>query len=250
MYPYDLIFNIGLYELLAAGGILCAMVAFRYLSEVRGLPVRLHNFIIADTVLTVVGGYFSAVLMQAFYDYRASGVFSLTKNTGATFLGGFIGGLIIFLFIYFIVGRFVFHKGYTGGYFPVVSDIYAVCLPLAHGFGRLGCLMAGCCHGAPAEWGLYHANLGMKVVPVQLFEAIFLFGLSALLFFITKKKTGTGFALYMTLYGVWRFFAEFLRADDRGATIVELLSPSQLVSVIMVIVGLVILLVEKKGKKS
>ncbi len=249
MYPYDLIFDLGLYELLVAGGIFCAMMMFKRLSELHGLTARLHNFIIADTVITVVGGYFSAVLMQAFYDYRASGVFKLTASTGATFLGGFLGGAILFLGIYFIGGHFFLPDAKVRENFPVVSDICAVVLPLGHGFGRIGCLMAGCCHGAAAEWGLYHVNLGYRVVPVQLFEAIFLFALTAFLYFFTKKKAGAGFALYMSLYGVWRFFAEFLRADDRGETIVELLSPSQLVSLLMVAAGIAILVIRRIRRK-
>ncbi len=250
MYPYDLVLDLGLYELLAAGGILCAMVMFRHLSTVRGFSARLHNFILADTVLTVVGGYFSAVLMQAIYDWIASDIFALNKNTGATFLGGFLGGLIIFIGIYFIAGRFLSVKDEIAPAFSAVTDIYAVCLPLAHGFGRIGCLMAGCCHGAPADWGIYHVNLGMRVIPVQLFEAIFLFALTALLYFITKKHQGVGFPLYMMLYGVWRFIAEFMRADDRGATVVDFLSPSQLISAIMILAGAVILVLRRIRRRS
>ena len=249
MYPYDLIFDLGLYELLVAGGIFCAMMMFRHLSEAREIPVRLHNFILADAVITVVGGYFCAVLMQAFYDWRATGLFKLTVNTGATFLGGFLGGALIFLCVYFIGVRFILDKNEVGGRFSEIADIIAVCLPRAHGFGRLGCLMAGCCHGAPAEWGLYHINLGMKVVPVQLFEAIFLFALTALLYFVTKKYRGYSFALYMELYGVWRFAAEFMRADDRGETIVDFFSPSQLVSVLMILAGAVIIIIRQRRRK-
>ena len=250
MYPYSLIFDIGLYELLAAGGIICAMMMFRHLSLARGLTVRLHNFILADTVATVVGGYFSAVLFQAFYNWRDGGAFEIAKTTGATFLGGLIGGFLIFVGIYFIGGHFYLGKGEAIKSFSLTSDIYAVCIPLAHGFGRLGCLMAGCCHGAPAEWGLYHVHLGMKVVPVQLFEAIFLFALCAVLYFITKKYRGVGFASYMILYGIWRVFAELMRADDRGATVVDFLSPSQLVSVILIIMGVAVLVVRRARRQK
>ena len=246
MYPYDLVFDIGLYEILGAVGIIFAMVVFRLLSDERGLSAKLHNFVLADTVLTIIGGYFSAVLVQAFYDALANGTFELNENTGATFLGGFIGGVIIFLLVYFIGGKLFLKKENATAHFPLIADIYAVCLPLAHGFGRLGCLMAGCCHGASADWGIYHVNLGMRVVPVQLFEAIFLFLLSALLYFFTKKTAGRGFALYMILYGAWRFAAEFLRADDRGATLVDFLSPSQLVSVLMIAAGAVIFLIPRR----
>ena len=250
MYPYDLIFGLGLYELLAAGGIFCAMVMFRHLSEQRGLSVRLHNFVLADAVLTVVGGYFSAVFLQACYNFLADGTFRLNADTGSTFLGGLLGGILLFLTVYFAAGHFYFPDGQHLRSFPLVADLFAVCLPAAHGFGRLGCLMAGCCHGHPAEWGLYHANLGERVIPVQLFEALFLAGLCAFLWHSTAKRRGTGLALYLCGYGVWRFFAEFLRADDRGATLVEFLSPSQLTSVLLIAAGLVILFIRKRREQN
>lgn len=249
MVPYDLIFGLGLYELLAAGGIFCAMVMFRHLSEQRGLSVRLHNFILADAVLSVVGGYFSAVFIQACYDFLAGGTFRLTSDTGATFLGGLLGGALLFLTVYFAAGRVYFPDSLHRTSFPLVTDLLAVCLPAAHGFGRLGCLMAGCCHGRPAEWGLYHVNLDARVIPVQLFEALFLFGLCAFLRHHTAKKTGTGLALYLCGYGVWRFFAEFLRADDRGAAVVDFLSPSQLTSVFLILTGIVLFFLRKRRER-
>jgi prolipoprotein diacylglyceryltransferase len=44
------------------------------------------------------------------------------------------------------------------------------------------------------------------------------------------------------MYAVWRFFAEYLRNDDRGATVVSFLSPSQLMSILLCLVGAAILL--------
>lgn len=249
MYPYGLIFGLGLYELSAAGGIFCAMVMFRHLSEQRGLPVRLHNFILADAVLTVVGGYFSAVLTQAFYNYLSDGTFSLTSATGSTFLGGLTGGTLLFLAVYFAAGHFLFADRTHRKFFPTVTDLFAVCIPAAHAFGRIGCLMAGCCHGRPAAWGLYHVNLGIRVIPVQLFEALFLAGLCIFLWKSTAKHPGTGFAQYLLFYGIWRFSAEFLRGDDRGMTVVPFLSPSQLTSVLLVISGLLLLFLHKRRKR-
>ena len=249
MYPYDLISDLGLYELLAAGGIFCAMVVFRHLSEQRGLPVRLHNFILADAVPAVVGGYFSAVLTQAFYDFLAGTTFSMTSSPGATFLGGLTGGAALFLAVYFAAGHFLFPNGLHRTFFPAVTDLFAVCIPAAHAFGRIGCLMAGCCHGRPSEWGLYHVNLGVRVIPVQLFEAVFLAGLCAFLWYFTSKRTGSGFAWYLLLYGIWRFFAEFLRGDDRGRTIVQFLSPSQLTSVLLILTGLLLLHLHRRREQ-
>ena len=55
----------------------------------------------------------------------------------------------------------------------------------------------------------------------------------------------------MGAYGVWRFFIEYFRADDRGQTIVPFLSPSQLVAIVMVLLGvayLVLWYLQKQGK--
>ena len=110
--------------------------------------------------------------------------------------------------------------------------------------------MAGCCHGRACEWGIYHVNLGMRVIPVQLFEALFLFALCAFLWIFTAKKAGTGMASYLLLYGIWRFFAEYLRNDDRGATIISFLTPSQLTSLLLVLIGAVLLIRLAVRKKA
>ena len=42
-------------------------------------------------------------------------------------------------------------------------------------------------------------------------------------------------SIYMLSYGIWRFIIENFRADDRGSTIVNFLTPSQLTAVIMIL---------------
>ena len=41
----------------------------------------------------------------------------------------------------------------------------------------------------------------------------------------------------MAGYGIWRFFIEYLRGDERGASLIKFLSPSQLTAVILIIGG-------------
>jgi phosphatidylglycerol:prolipoprotein diacylglycerol transferase len=113
---------------------------------------------------------------------------------------------------------------------------------VAHGFGRLGCLFAGCCHGAETDawYGIYmHTNAFgyTKVVPTQLFEALFLFALFAVCFYLVMKKDFKyNFTVYLICYGIWRFIIEFFRADNRGS-FVEGVSPSQFWSIVMVVAG-------------
>ena len=43
--------------------------------------------------------------------------------------------------------------------------------------------------------------------------------------------------VYLVGYGIWRFFIEFARSDDRGATVVSFLSPSQLIALLLIAAG-------------
>ena len=66
---------------------------------------------------------------------------------------------------------------------------------------------------------------------------LFLLALCAFLTWRFFKGKKGNLALYLMLYAVWRFFIEYLRADDRGATIVSFLSPSQLTAIVLFVVG-------------
>ena len=97
--------------------------------------------------------------------------------------------------------------------------------------------MAGCCHGkiVDAWYAVYMPAISAKAVPIQLYEALFLFALFAFFTFRIWKKQSCNLPLYMAIYGVWRFVVEYFRTDDRGSTIVDFLSPSQLIALIMIV---------------
>jgi prolipoprotein diacylglyceryltransferase len=80
-----------------------------------------------------------------------------------------------------------------------------------------------------------------KVVPVQLYEAIFLLILSAVFLVLFRKGKKYLLPAYMLAYALWRFVAEIMRGDYRGATVVDFLTPSQFISVLLLAGGLVLL---------
>ena len=246
MYPYELFWGMDLYSILITVGIIACMVIIRVLSDRRGFTARWQNFLLFTTVIAVILGYGAAVLMQGLYNIARIGHFELTNSTGSTFYGGLLGGAAVFLAIYFGVGHFLFRDGYHKTHLHDLLDIAACCITAAHGFGRLGCLMAGCCYGAATDawYGIYMVNLGHKVIPVQLYEAIFLFALSALLIYRFLKGKRYGMPIYMLTYGVWRFLIEYLRDDERGQTIVSFLTPSQLISVVLILGSAVVFALE------
>lgn len=150
---------------------------------------------------------------------------------GIVYYGGLIGGTLATI-VYAKVRRMDFFQ---------LADLMMPSLALAHGFGRLGCFMNGCCYGKActlpwgvefpastvAGWGL-GAPVG-AVHPTQLYEAAFLFYLCVSLMFIdrTKKFNGQTFASYGLLYSLFRFIVEFWRGDVprmEGLTIAQWIS--------------------------
>ncbi|MBR3691252.1 MAG: prolipoprotein diacylglyceryl transferase [Clostridia bacterium] len=107
-----------------------------------------------------------------------------------------------------------------------VGRIFALTVPafpLFHAIARLGCAAVGCCYGR--EISLFGCR---TVFPYQLVEAAFLL---ALFFFLHLRRPRHPALWYFTAYPLFRFFAEFLRGDDRGTLIPGIpLSVSQQIS--------------------
>lgn len=243
MYPYELFWGLDLYTIMIAVGFLAALILFRVLADHAKLRARVQNVCVYAGLTSLVGGYLSAVLWQAVYNAVETGKFRLGGDTGATFYGGLIGGIATFVGAYFLFGRFLLKPGEARAEIGHVFNIGICGVVVAHGFGRVGCLFAGCCHGhvTHAWYGVWNADLGVRTVPTQLFEALFLFALCAFLFRREWLGRRQNLAYYFLLYGVWRFGIEFIRADDRGKTIVPFLTPSQLVAILFVVAGVVLL---------
>ena len=131
-----------------------------------------------------------------------------------------------------------------------LADALAPSIALGHVFGRLGCLMTGCCYGRACglPWALHfpkdHATAGVGVHPTQLYEAslnLLLWGF--LEWFYTRKKfDGQIFGVYLISYAILRAFVESYRGDY-SSYILNLLTPGQAISVAIFVGGLALLLI-------
>jgi phosphatidylglycerol:prolipoprotein diacylglycerol transferase len=122
----------------------------------------------------------------------------------------------------------------------------AIVTCLAHGFGRIGCFMAGCCHGLQTDslFGVVFTDpicqarpLNTPLHPVQLYEAGFIFLLMTLLLVLKRKKQFDGqlFLIYLIVYATGRGVLELFRGDlRRGFAIDGILSNSQLISLLVI----------------
>lgn len=109
---------------------------------------------------------------------------------------------------------------------PVLAhlDVTAVGLGVFLLFGRVGCLLAGCCHGRPARhgvvYGARHAAkgfpaylVGVPIVPVQAIEALCVAGLVTACITLVPHTPGAAFGTYVTGYAIIRFTLELWRGD-------------------------------------
>ena len=203
--------------------------------------------------LDMVIFYDTGMEFQAIYNIEERGGFELTLDTGATFYGGLVGGVCSFLLIYFGFSRLFFKnelRGYPQKSFFTVASCAVPSIIVAHAFGRLGCLTAGCCHGkVTSSWLgiMMYGDMGYRrYVPVQLFEAIFLFALFALLFMRARDGKRFSLSIYAISYGVWRFVIEYARADYRGSIPIFGLTPSQMTAILMILVALLVVPLEMR----
>lgn len=245
MFPNIYFLGMDLYLWMIVIGILAAIAVFRIFSDKAGLSPKIFNFSLLTVIAAVVVGYLSAVLFQSWYSYLATGTWEW--GVGATFYGGLIGGVVCFLIIYFIVGRFLFKDKLHIRQFNKMLCLIVPCIVLAHAFGRIGCLLDGCCYGFKTDsWigiDMYVDGEWEKRLPTQLFESLFLFALFAtLMYLLLKKRNEYTASIYLIAYGVWRFFIEYLRDDNRGSSGIAFLTPSQLTAILLVIAGIALAL--------
>ena len=166
---------------------------------------------------------------------------------------------------------FVFYGGLLGAIaaFPAAEKICRIpgrkylnhlagCFPLFHGFGRIGCLLAGCCYGV--RYGgighiVYHgatygAPDGVPLFPVQLLEAAAEFGTAFLLFYLESRGRTHLIRLYLAVYACVRFLDEFLRGD-RVRGYLGSLSTSQVCS-LLILIGIILygLIERRRGLRA
>ena len=226
-------------------GIIACLIFTIIAMKKSGYSRTASDVIIIIGVFAIMIGLLSGMFVQGIYNAISGEGFSL--NGGMTFIGGLIGGVIAFLALYFLYVRVInprlkdsnfFKSDMNKGVWYLVR-IAPISITIAHGFGRIGCLFAGCCYGKPTtHWGVYSEIAGTNIVPLQLYEAIFLFVLSAVLIVLLFKfHSKDTMAIYLVSYGIWRFIIEFFRGDERGEFIPGL-SPSQFWSIVMVVGGI------------
>ena len=258
MFPYFEIFGktIGMYTVCVFVGFFVAICVCIKLAKPLGMSFE--DVIITFLILLcglLIGGHllYGITHIDKVIALIKVGKFELKHLKvifgGNVFYGGFIGSVIA-LSIYSKRKKAMAKKGFM--------DTYAVCVPLFHAFGRIGCFLGGCCYGVESDFGFIapHNDLlpgfgGVRRFPISLVECVFNLLVFALLLYLYKKQKFSGkmIYVYMLIYPVGRFIFEFFRGDAiRG--IYFGLSTSQWISIVLFIIGIIGVFGKKLFKKQ
>ena len=199
------------------------------LSGIRGETViDLGPWLILGTILGARGLYVLSYWREDFAGRSLWQIFNI-RGGGLIFYGGLIGASLACI-LYLRFKRLPLWK---------VADVLAPSIALGHSFGRIGCLMNGCCYGRACDfpWAIHfpndHPMHGTGVHPAQIYEAVLNLGLYAALAWMYRRKKFDGqiFAWYLMLYAVLRAFVESFRGDYTANYSQIQATPGQMLSI-------------------
>jgi phosphatidylglycerol:prolipoprotein diacylglycerol transferase len=109
-------------------------------------------------------------------------------------------------------------------------DFFAPLAAFAYAFGRLSCVLAGCCYGKAVNdlpWAMMNHALNDSVLrhPTQWYAVLWELIVLIVLLVLEKKqsfKKGILFFIWLSLHGLGRIIMEIFRADPRGQLIFSL----------------------------
>lgn len=241
-------FSIPTYGVLVATGVLVGLWISVRNAQRQGIKAEnAWDFGIA----LVLAGILGSKILYIILDWRSGHVYGQnlreilsldTLQAGGVFSGGLVAA--------FITAWWFLRRHHM----PALAtcDAFAPGLAMGHAIGRVGCFAAGCCYGKETThfWGVTFTNplaaqlvgtpLGHALEPTQLFESAAELGIFFILTWMFKRKKFDGqvFGAYLFLYGIARFFIEFLRGDPgRGTVFGGVLSGTQLIAMGLVLAG-------------
>ena len=247
---YNNLFSIGkitvhTYGLMIAIGVIVAFEVATYRAKRKLDSEAIFNLGIA----CFVGGMLGAKVLFCIVELPSilKDPSLIISPSGFVVYGGIIGGITAG-FLYTRIKKMSFFD-----YFDLVMPS----ISLAQGFGRIGCFFAGCCYGRETDSFIgivFHnsdfAPNGIKLIPTQLISSLGDFILAFLLMHYAKRdpKSGRVAAMYLILYAIGRSLIEVLRDDYRGT--IGVLSTSQFISMIIVLIGVILFFTAKASKKE
>ena len=231
------------------------MVATAFLAGLWTASRRcLRDGIASDKVLdlgpwliigTIVGArtlYVISYWHEQFANHPVSEIFMVWKG-GLVFYGGLIGATAAGI-LYARLKKLPLWK---------LADTIAPSIALGYVFGRIGCLMNGCCYGRASNlpWAITFPSVsngapaGVPLHPTQIYDSLLNLGFYGFLTWLHRRKKFDGqvFATYLIGYALLRSFVEIFRGDYPQHYLGGWATPAQVVSIGIILVGITLWLV-------
>jgi len=221
----------------------CAFLAGLWTATRRARLANVHADVIADVTLWLMAGsivgarfvYVTTYWKQEFAGQPFSEVFMI-QHGGLVYYGGLIGAMVS-AFGYLFWKKLPVWK---------IADILAPSVALGSIFGRIGCLMNGCCYGRACAlpWAIHfpadHETHGVGVHPTEIYDALLNLILYVFLAWLFRRKKFDGqiFSTYLIVYAVFRSIMEYFRGDYPSDHVHAGLTSAQLVSVPILVAGI------------
>ena len=231
------------------------MVAFGFLvglwtASRRGLRegiaaeriIDLGPWLIVGAILGARTLYVVSYWREAFAGKPLAEIFMVWKG-GLVYYGGLVGAALACI-CYTRFKKLPLWK---------VADILAPSIALGSVFGRIGCLLNGCCYGRACNlpWAIRFPPDNplnpptYPVHPTEIYDALLNLGLYGLLAWLYRRKKFEGqvFGLYLVCYAMLRSFVEMFRGDypEYQHFLGGWATPGQLASILTLAAGVVLL---------
>ena len=251
-------FPVNTYGVFLAIAFLTAILITVKLAQRDGLPrERIYDLSLWMLLASLVGSKILMLFTEPEYRDNPLSLLSLDfLRSGGVFYGGLLGAVIAG---YFLMKRYQLPWWKT-------ADACAPGIAIGNFFGRQGCFAAGCCWGEPTSlpWGVKFSELGHEITgvpieqhlhPTQLYESFAMLLVFLFLLWLHKHKRFSGqvILVYALLYSIIRFAIEFVRDDPRGdilgLTTLTGLSTSQMISLVIGVIALVLLIARNRKSR-
>jgi phosphatidylglycerol:prolipoprotein diacylglycerol transferase len=240
-------FAVRWYGMMYLVGFTASYALVRYQAKNRGLALggdfldTLYTWLLFGLVIGARLGYVIFYDLSSYLSHPLE-IFAVWHG-GMSFHGGFIGSVLAGVWC---SKRFKVDPWQ-------VSDLVMVTAPIGLGFGRLGNFINGELFGRVTNvpWGMVFPTGGpLPRHPSQLYEFLLEGVVLFTILWIMKDRlhrTGRLTALFVMLYGIFRFVAEFFREPDpQLGFIAGPFTMGQLLSSLMIFTGMLLLYLRRE----
>jgi phosphatidylglycerol:prolipoprotein diacylglycerol transferase len=194
---------------------------------------------IAGARLFYVATYWDTLMDSPLFPQAPWTEIFMVQRGGLVYYGGLIGAALACL-LFARIKQLPLWK---------LADILAPSIALGYVFGRIGCLLNGCCYGRVCNlpWAIHfppgHETYPNGVHPTEVYDSLLNLLLYAGLAWLYRRKTFDGqvFAVYLLCYALTRSFVEMFRGDYTSAHLHDGLTPAHLISIGIFAAGLALI---------